>query len=166
MTVDVIYEVNRNDGNEEEIYLMETELTEEEGALYQEALEQGKSLNEVEGLKEAVKRERGYVARALTYEALELGDAYVNECIGSHPIDPDRLNELVHGRDPVTLEFFGFENMSDEKLALWDSHQMDMLPPEYFFDENAEGPFDQKWSLTSRFPEPSEMEKEETESEE
>ena len=161
MTVDVIYEVNHNDGSEEELFLMETELTEEEAALYNEAVEQGKSLNQVEGLKEAAGREYKYVARALTYQALELGNPYVNECIGSHIMDPDRLNELVHGRDPVALEFFGFENMSDEKLALWDAKQMDMLPPEYFFDAEAAGPFEQKWSLTARFPEPSEMEQKE-----
>lgn len=159
MTVDIIYEVKRHDGSEDELFLMETELTEEEAILYNEALEQGKSLNEVKGLEAAAKREYEYVARALTYQALELGDEYVNECIGSHLMNPDKLNELVHSRDQVTLEFFGFENMSDEKLALWDANLLEMLPPEYFFNPDAEGPFDLKWDLVCRFPEPSEMEK-------
>lgn len=156
MTVDVIYEVKRNDGSDDEMFLMETELTEEEEQIVLQAGKLRKSLNSIESLNEARMREYGFVERTLTYDALEQGNKYVMECIGNNPVDPDELNDLVHSRNKEAIEFFGFEDMSDEELLQWDAHKMKLLPPEYFFRPEAEGPFDLKWELISRFPEVSE----------
>lgn len=158
MTADIIFEFDRDNGSEPEIYLMETELTAGEEEIYTLCCKLRRSLNGVKELEDAVMRVRKYVERALTYEALELGDEFVADCICDSYISSEELNSLVHSGDALALEFFGMEEASEEELKTWDASSLEMLPPLYFFRDDMEGPFQKGWKLTARFPEVRESE--------
>lgn len=158
MTADIIFEFDRQNGSEPEIYLMSTELTGAEAEIYGECCRLRRSLNGVKGLEGAVERMRGYVERALTYEALELGDEFAAECICDSYISFEELNTLVHSGNLLAIEFFGMEECTEEELKAWDASALEILPPLYFFKEDMEGPFQKGWKLSARFPEVSESE--------
>ena len=158
MTAEVIYEFRRNENSEPEIYIVDTELTAEEEYIFSYCCRLRRSHNGIKELEEVLERERKYVERALTYSYLELGDQFVTECICNSFVSVEELNDLVHRRDNLAMEFFGLENCSDEEVQAWDASSLELLPPSYFFYKDMQGPFQKGWKLDARFPEVSESE--------
>ncbi len=113
------------------------------------------SLNSVPELKDVISRAYEEIEEEAIDNLILNEDEYVIECTGRGPVDPDAINDLVWGRDPHTLEFFGLTDMPDEELEEWDANDLSELPEIYEFEEDFEpySPFDEGYTLYVEFAE-------------
>lgn len=155
MTVDLIYYVTFGKGDSSECMDWMVDLTDEEEAIYKNAIENGLSLECVEGLEDALSRAYEEIEEEEIYLGIENEYEYVLECQGKVPMETDELNRLVAERDPHALEFFGLTNASDEEIENWDADNLTEIPLVCDFDEEFEpySPFDEGWGLTVAFAE-------------
>ena len=130
-------------------------LTDEEEAIYDEAVRLHKDLNEIPELEPALERAYEDIECEEISNGIDNEDEYVLECQGLLPVDPDDINDKVAERDPHTLEFFDLAGLSDEELDAWDANDVEM-PALREFDESYEpySPFDEGWSLYVKFINP------------
>ena len=135
------------------------ELTKEEETAYEEAIKLRKPFSDYTVLEAPL--ERAY--DELCIEEFERfkddgeevwGDRYT-ECLGKEPVDVDEITELVHNKDPHTLDFFHLTELSDEELSRWDAGSLDALPNVCDFDENFEpkNPFEWYWNIDVNYSE-------------
>lgn len=153
MIVDVRYGVIFGKGDASDWIDWSVGLTDEEAAIFIDALKNNIPLNTVDALKDVLQR----AYEDIELEEIDLGldneDEYVMECQGMSEMDADELNDLVAERDPHALEFLGLTEADDEELDDWDAYDLDQLPLIAEFDEDFEpySPFDQGWTLNVEF---------------
>jgi hypothetical protein len=136
----------------------EIDLTDEEAAAYDKAIAEGRSLDNVPELQDALRRAYEEIEEMEIENGIDMEDEYVKECQGLAPMDEDELNELVAARNPHALVFFGLTNATDEELEKWDAYDLNEVPTIKDFCEDFEpySPYDEGWSLTVAFVDPNE----------
>lgn len=136
----------------------EVELTDEEAAVYDEAIENETPLADIPELQDALNRAYEEIEEMEIQNGIDLEDEYVLECQGLAQMDEDELNELVAARDPHALSFFGLTEATDEELDEWDAYDLDEVPTIADFKEDFEpySPYDEGWSLHVEFVDPNE----------
>lgn len=155
-TVEVRYGVSFGKGDSSDWIDWKVELTDEEAAIYDNAIAKKIPLEDVAELQDALRR----AYDDIEYEEISMGidneDEYVLECQGEAEMDPLELNELVANRDPYTLAFFGLEDADDDELDEWDAYDLDEIPTIAEFVEDFEpySPYDEGWSLYVEFVDP------------
>ena len=134
----------------------EIELTDEEEAIYDNAIANEIPLEDVAELQDALDRAYEEIEDMEISNGIDYGDEYVLECQGEIEMDTLELNELVHNRDPHALEFFGLEDASDEEIEEWDADDLDEIPLIKDFQEDFEpySPYDEGWTLNVEFVDP------------
>ena len=155
-TVELQYYVIFGKGDSSDCIPWEVDLTDEEEEIYDRAVEEGESLNDIPELEEALAR----AYKEIEEEEIEMGIAneyeYVMECQGVAPMDADELNDLVADRDAHALAFFGLDKAGDEEIDEWDAYELEELPSIKDFVEDFEpySPYDEGWSLVVEFVDP------------
>lgn len=136
----------------------EIELTDEEAAVYENAIENEIPLNEVQELKNALQRAYADIEREEISNGLAYGDEYVLECQGEAEMDPEELNDMIAERDSHALEFFGLIDADEEELDEWDANDLEELPliKEFVEDFEPYSPYDEGWTLHVEFVDPNE----------
>ena len=136
----------------------EVGLTDAEAAAYDKAIAEGRCLDNVPELQDALQRAYEEIEEMEIENGIDMEDEYVMECQGLAPMDEDELNELVAARDPHALAFFGLTEATDEELEEWDAYDLDEVPTIKDFREDFEpySPYDEGWSLNVHFVDPSE----------
>lgn len=154
--VELRYGVTFAKGDSSDWIDWEIELTDEEEAIYDNAIENEIPLNEIEELEGALQRAYEEIEEQEISLAIENEDEYVMECQGLAEVDPDEINDLIADRDPHTLEFFGLEDADDDELDEWDANDLDELPRIKDFVEGFEpnSPYDEGWTLNVEFVDP------------
>ena len=153
-TVEIRYGVSFGKGDSSDWIDWEVELTDEEAAIYDNAIANKILLDNVAELQDALHRAYKEI------EEMEISnmscEEYVMECQGEAEMDTLELNELVKNRDPYALEFFGLLDADDEELEDWDADFLDEIPTIAEFVEDFEpySPFDEGWSLYVEFVDP------------
>lgn len=134
----------------------EFELTDEEEAIYDNAIANEIPLEDVPELQDALDRAYEEIEDMEISNGIDYEDEYVLECQGEIEMDTLELNELVHNRDPHALEFFGLEDASDEEIEEWDADELDEIPLIKDFQEDFEpySPYDEGWTLNVEFVDP------------
>ena len=134
----------------------EFELTDEEEAIYDNAIANEIPLEDVPELQDALDRAYEEIEDMEISNGIDYEDEYVLECRGEIEMDTLELNELVHNRDPHALEFFGLEDASDEEIEEWDADELDEIPLIKDFQEDFEpySPYDEGWTLNVEFVDP------------
>ena len=136
----------------------EVELTDEEEAIYDHAVENEIPLEDVPELQDALRRAYDEIEEMEIQNGLDMEDEYVMECQGTLPMDLDELNQLVADRDPHALAFFGLEEAAEEELEEWDAYDLDEedIPTIADFQEDfePESPYDCGWILNVQFVDP------------
>lgn len=136
----------------------EVELTDEEEKIYDNAIANKLSLNEIPELQGALDRAYSEIEEESIEIGLDDGDEFVMECQGVAPMDCDELNELVAKRDPHALEFFGLQDATDEELEEWDAYDLDdddiPLIKDFQEDFEPESPYAVGWDLNVEFVDP------------
>ena len=158
MTVELTYYVTFGKCDSSDYMDWEIDLTDEEEAAYNNAIENGVPLDEVDELQDALSRAYEEIEAEEISLGIENEDEYVLECQGEAEMDPDELNDLVADRDPHALEFFGLTGADDDEIDEWDAYDLDELPLIKDFVEGFEpySPFDEGWDLVVQFVEPDE----------
>ena len=153
MIAELIYYVSFGKCDSSDWMDWEIELTDEEEAAYNNAIENGIPLEEVDELQEALQRAYEEIEAEEISIGIENEDEYVLECQGAGEMDPDELNDLVADRDPHALEFFGLTDADEDELNEWDANDLDEFPLIKDFVEGFEpySPFDEGWSLNVEF---------------
>lgn len=156
--VELQYYVSFGKGDASDYIDYEIELTDEEEAIYDNAVKNGIPLEEVTELQDALDRAYREIEEMEIENSIDLGDEFVLECQGELEMDADELNDLVASRDPHTLEFFGLEDLDDDELDEWDANYLDELPliKDFKEDFEPESPYDVGWTLVVEFVEPEE----------
>lgn len=156
--VELRYGVTFGKGDSSDWIDYEIDLTDEEAAAYDKAIAEGRSLDNVPELQDALQRAYEEIEEMEIENGIDMEDEYVMECQGLAPMDEDELNELVAARDPHALAFFGLTEATDEELEGWDAYDLDEVPTIKDFKEDFEpySPYDEGWSLNVHFADPSE----------
>lgn len=151
--VELRYGVTFGKGDSSDWIDWETELTDEEAVIYENAVESKIPLNEVQELKNVLQRAYEDIEREEISNGLAYGDEYVLECQGEVEMDPEELNDLIAERDPHTLEYFGLTDADEEELDEWDANDLDELPliKEFVEDFEPYSPYDEGWNLHVEF---------------
>lgn len=157
-TVEVRYGVTFGKCDSSDWIDYEVELTDEEAAAYDEAIESETPLADVPALKDALNRAYEEIEEMEIQNGIDLEDEYVLECQGLAQMDEDELNELVEARDPHALSFFGLTEATDEEVEEWDAYDLDEVPTIADFKEDFEpySPYDAGWTLHVEFVDPNE----------
>ena len=136
----------------------EVELTDEEAAVNDEAIENETPLADIPELQDALNRAYEEIEEMEIQNGIDLEDEYVLECQGLAQMDEDELNELVAARDPHALSIFGMTEATDEELEEWDAYDLEEVPTIADFKEDFEAysPYDEGWSLHVEFVDPNE----------
>ena len=134
----------------------EIDLTDEEEAIYDNAIANEIPLEDVAELQDALDRAYEEIEDMEITNGIDYEDEYVLECQGEIEMDTLELNELVHNRDPHALAFFGLEDASDEEIEEWDADDLDDIPLIKDFQEDFEpySPYDEGWTLNVEFVDP------------
>ena len=158
MTVELRYGVSFGKGDSTDWIDWEIELTKDEEIAYNNAIANEIPLDEVEELKDALRRAYEEIESEEISNAIDNGEEYVLECQGEIEMDPDELNDLIAERDDYALEFFGLEDADEEELDEWDANDLDELPLVKDFVEDFEpySPYDEGWDLRVEFVDPNE----------
>ena len=158
MSVEIRYYVSFGKGDSSEWIDWEIDLTDEEEAAYDNAVENEIPLDEVPELQDALQRAYEEIEAEEISIGIENEDEYVLQCQGEVEMDPDELNDLIADRDPHALEFFGLTDADEDELDEWDANDLDELPLVKDFDEDFEpySPFDEGWDLNVVFVDPNE----------
>ncbi len=157
-TVEIRYGVTFGKCDSSDWIDWEIDLTDEEEEIYDNALANKKSLNDIPELQDALCRAYEEIEEEEIAMGIENEDEYVLKCQGLLEMDPDELNDLIANRDPHALEFFGLEDADDDELDEWDANDLDELPLIKDFVEDFEpySPYDEGWGLNVRFVDPNE----------
>ena len=136
----------------------EIDLTDEEAAAYDKAIAEGRSLDNVPELQDALQRAYEEIEEMEIENGIDMEDEYVMECQGVAPMDQDELNDLVAARDPHALAFFGLTEATDEELEEWDAYDLEEVPTiaEFQVDFEPCSPYDAGWTLHVEFVDPNE----------
>jgi hypothetical protein len=155
-TVAIHYGVTFGKGDSSDWIDYEIELTDEEAAIYDDAIAKEILLEDVPELQKALERVYPEIEEIAIENGLEFGDEYTEKCQGVAEMDPDELNDLVAERDPHTLEFFGLTDADDDELDEWDANDLDELPLVKDFVEGFEpySPFDEGYILSIEYVDP------------
>ena len=155
-TVELRYGVTFGKGDSSDWIDYEIDLTDEEAAAYDNAIENEIPLEDVAELQDALSRAYDEIEEMEIQNSLDFGDEYAMECQGVAEMDPDELNALVAARDPHALEFFGLTNADEEDLEEWDANDLEELPLIKDFVEGFEpySPYDEGWILHVEFVDP------------
>ena len=158
MSVEIRSYVSFGKGDSSEWIDWEIDLTDEEEAAYNNAIENKIPLNDVPELQEALQRAYDDIEYEEISMGIENGDEYVMECQGEAEMDPYELNDLIADRDTHALEFFGLTDADEDELDDWDANNLDELPLIKDFVEGFEpySPFEEGWSLNIEFVDPNE----------
>ena len=134
----------------------EVDLTDEEAEIYDRAIENKESLNDIPELQDALQRAYEEIEDEEISMGIDNEDEYVMECQGLAEVDPEEINDLIADRDPHALAFFGLEDADDEELEEWDANDLDELPLIKDFVEGFEpySPYDEGWTLNVQFVDP------------
>ena len=134
----------------------EIDLTDEEAAAYDHAVENEIPLEDVPELRAALVRAYEEIEEMEIQNGIDYEDEYVMECQGVAPMDQDELNDLVAARDPHALEFFGLTEATDEELEEWDAYDLEEVPTiaEFQVDFEPYSPYDAGWTLHVEFVDP------------
>lgn len=156
--VELRYGVTFGKGDSSDWIDWEVELTDEEEAIYDNAIENEIPLNEIEELEGALQRAYEEIEDEEISMSIDFEDEYVMECQGLLEVDPDEINDLIADRDPHALAFFGLEDADDDELDEWDANDLDELPLIKDFVEGFEprSPYDEGWTLNVEFVDPNE----------
>ena len=156
--VELRYGVTFGKGDSSDWIDYEIDLTDEEAAAYDKAIAEGRSLDNVPEVQDALQRAYEEIEEMEIENGIDMEDEYVMECQGLAPMDEDELNALVAARDPHALAFFGLTEATDEGLEEWDAYDLDEVPTIKDFKEDFEpySPYDEGWSLNVHFVDPSE----------
>jgi hypothetical protein len=156
MVVEIRYGVTFGKGDSSDWIDWEIELTDEEAAIYQNAINNELPLNEIPELQDALQRAYEEIEDEEISMGIDNGDEYTMECQGEAEVDADEINELVANRDPHALEFFGLTEADDDELDEWDAYDLDELPLIKDFVEDFEpySPYDAGWTLHVEFVDP------------
>ena len=136
----------------------EVELTDEEAAIYDHAIENEIPLEDVAELRDALDRAYAEIEEMEIQNGIDAEDEYVMECQGVTPMDEEELNKLIEARDLHALAFFGLTEATDEELAEWDAYNLEEIPTVAEFQEDFEpsSPYDAGWTLHVEFVDPNE----------
>ena len=128
-------------------------LTDVETVAYDQAIAEGRSLNDVPELQDVLQRAYDEINEMEIEIGIDTEVEYVMECQGLAPMDEDELNELVATHDSHALAFFGLTEATDEVLEEWDAYDLDKIPCIKDFKEDFEpySPYDEGWSLNIQF---------------
>ena len=156
--VELRYGVTFGKGDSSDWIDWEVELTDEEEAIYDNAIENEIPLNEIEELEGALQRAYEEIEDEEISMSIDFEDEYVMECQGLLEVDPDEINDLIADRDPHALAFFGLDDADDDELDEWDANDLDELPLIKDFVEGFEprSPYDEGWTLNVEFVDPNE----------
>lgn len=157
-TVDIQYCVIYGKGDASDWCDYEVELTDEEAAIYDKAVENETPLEDVTELQEALNRVYEEIEEMEIQNGIDYEEDYVMECLGLSEMDRDELNDLIESRDSHALAFFGLEEASEEELEEWDAYDLDEVPTVAEFQEDFEpcSPYDEGWTLRVKFVDPNE----------
>ena len=150
------YYVSFGKGDSSDYIDWEVVLTDEETEIYNHAIANGISLNDIPELQDALQRAYEEIEEQEIEMGIENEDEYVMECQGLAEVDPYEINDLIANRDPHALAFFGLEDADDDEIEEWDANDLDELPLIKDFVEGFEpySPYDEGWSLIVEFVEP------------
>ncbi len=150
MLVTAYYSVEFGKGDGSDTIEWEIELNEEEAAAYRKALAIGEDPTEAPELEDVLCRARDEIIENELEILRETQDEYTLECLGELEEDPGELNELVHGKDPHALAFFGLSEADENDIFSWDANELEKLPLIRDFREDfvPTSPFDEGWSLS------------------
>ena len=157
-SVELRYGVIFGKGDSSDWIDYEIDLTDEEAAAYDHAVENEIPLEDVQELKAALDRAYEEIEEMEIQNGIDYEDEYVMECQGVAEMDPDELNDLVSDRDPHALAFFGLTDADDEEIEAWDANELDELPLIKDFVEGfvPYSPYSEGWSLIVEFVDPNE----------
>ncbi len=157
-TVEIHYGVVFGKGDSSDWIDWELELTDEEAAIYDEAIRNETLLNDIPELQEALQRAYEEIEEEEIQNGIDMEDEYVLECQGLAEMDTDELTELVRNRDPHALEFFGLTDASDDEINDWDAEDLDEIPTIAEFNPDFEpySPYDEGWRLVVEYVDPNE----------
>ena len=156
--VELRYGVTFGKGDSSDWIDYEIDLTDEEAAAYDKAIVEGRSLDNVPELQDALQRAYEEIEEMEIENGIDMEDEYVMECQGVAPMDQDELNDLVAARDPHALAFFGLTEATDEELEEWDAYDLEEVPTiaEFQVDFEPCSPYDAGWTLHVEFVDPNE----------
>ena len=156
--VELRYGVTFGKGDSSDWIDYEIDLTDEEAAAYDKAIAEGRSLDNVPELQDALQRAYEEIEEMEIENGIDMEDEYVMECQGVAPMDQDELNDLVAARDPHALAFFGLTEATDEELEEWDAYDLEEVPTiaEFQVDFEPCSPYDAGWTLHVEFVDPNE----------
>jgi hypothetical protein len=157
-SVELRYGVIFGKGDSSDWIDYEIDLTDEEAAAYDHAVENEIPLEDVQELKAALDRTYEEIEEIEIQNGIDMEDEYVLECQGLAPMDRDELNNLIAERDAHALAFFGLEDAEDEELDEWDAYDLEEVPTIAEFQEAFEpySPYDAGWTLHVEFVDPNE----------
>lgn len=132
------------------------DLTDQEAEIYDRAIANKESLNDIPELQDALHRAYEEIEEEEISMGIDNEDEYVMECQGLATVDPDEVNDLIADRDPHALAFFGLEDADDDELEEWDANDLDEMPLIKDFVEGFEpySPYDEGWDLNVQFVDP------------
>lgn len=156
--VELRYGVTFGKGDSSDWIDYEIDLTDEEATAYDKAIAEGRSLDNVPELQDALQLAYEEIEEMEIENGIDMEDEYVMECQGLAPMDQDELNDLVADRDLHALAFFGLTGATDDELDEWDAYDLDEVPTIKEFQEDFEpySPYDEGWTLNVQFADPSE----------
>ena len=156
--VELRYGVTFGKGDSSDWIDYEIDLTDEEAAAYDKAIAEGRSLDNVPELQDALQRAYEEIEEMEIENGIDMEDEYVMECQGLAPMDEDELNDLVEARDPHALTFFNLTEATDEELEEWDAYDLEEIPTiaEFQADFEPYSPYDAGWTLHVEFVDPNE----------
>ena len=91
--VELRYGVTFGKGDSSDWIDYEIDLTDEEAAAYDKAIAEGRSLDNVPELQDALQRAYEEIEEMEIENGIDMEDEYVMECQGLAPMDEDELNE-------------------------------------------------------------------------
>ena len=158
MPVEIRYYVSFGKLDSSDSIDWEVDLTEEEAAIYNHAIENEIPLNDIPELQDALERAYKEIEEEEISMGIEDEIEYVMECQGLAEMDPYELNSLVASGDAHALEFFGLTDADEDELDEWDAYDLDELPLIKDFIEGFEpySPYDEGWTLNVEFVDPNE----------
>lgn len=153
---ELTYYVSFGDGDSSDYIEWEVSLTDKEEEIYNNAIANGISLNDIPELQDALQLAYEEIEEQEIEMGIEREDEYVMQCQGLAEVDPEEINDLIAERDPHALAFFGLEDAEDDEIEEWNAYDQDELPLIKDFVEGFEpySPFDEGWSLVVQFVEP------------
>ena len=155
-TVELQYGITFGKGDSSDWMEWEIDLTDEEAAIYDHAVENEIPLEDVAELRPVLERAYEEIEAIEIENGIDTEDEYTLECQGLLSMDPDDLNHLVIERDTRALKFFNLEEADDDELDEWDAYDLEELPTIQEFNPAFEpySPFEAGWTLHVEFADP------------